>query len=62
MMQSELMVEIKDINPNPRTKKMNLGTKSCLKQCKVDTGADCNLLAICAYKCLGGNVCELVNL
>ena len=39
--------------------KINLGTKTCLKQCKVDTGADGNLLPVSVYKCLGGNVHEL---
>ena len=40
---------------------MNLGTKSCLYQCKVDTGVDCNLMLINVYKCLGGNVHELAK-
>ena len=41
--------------------KMNLGTKSCLNKCKVDTGADGNLLPIGVYKCLGGNVDKLAK-
>ena len=41
--------------------KMSLGTKSCLNQCKIDTGADGNLLPIIVYKCLGGNVGELAK-
>ena len=39
--------------------KMNLCTKSCLNQCKVDTGADGNLLPIGIYKHLGGNADRL---
>ena len=34
--------------------KMNLGNNSCLNKCKVDTGADDNLLPIGVYKHLGG--------
>ena len=41
--------------------KINLGTKSCLNQCKVDTGVDDNLLLISVYKCPGGNVFELAK-
>ena len=38
---------------------MNLGTKSCLNKCKVDTGVDGNLLPIGVHKYLDGNVDKL---
>ena len=41
--------------------KMNLGNNSCLNKCKVDTGADGNLLPVGVYKCLGGNVNKLAK-
>ena len=40
---------------------MNLGTKSCLNQCKVDTGADDNLLPISVHKSLDGSLHELAK-
>ena len=40
---------------------MNLGTKSCLNKCKVDTGVDGNLLPIGVYKHIGGNVDKLAK-
>ena len=42
--------------------KMTLGAKSCLNQCKVDTGADGNLLPINVYKRFGENMRELTTL
>ena len=32
--------------------------KSCLNQCKIDTGADGNLLPVSMFKQLGGNMAE----
>ena len=42
--------------------KMNLGTKSYLNKCKVDTGVDGNLLPMVVYKHLGGNVDKLAKI
>ena len=41
--------------------KMNLGTKSCLNKCTVDTGAGGNLLPTGVYKCLSDNVDKLAK-
>ena len=41
--------------------KVNIGSKSCLNQCKIITGADGSLLPVSVYKCLVGNVCELAK-
>ena len=42
--------------------KMTLGAKSCLNQCKVETGSHGNLLPVNVYKRLGGNMRELTRL
>ena len=42
--------------------KMTLGAKSCLNQCRVDTGEDGNLLPVNVYKRLGGDMRELTRL
>ena len=41
--------------------KMTLGPISFFNQCKVDTGADRNLLPINVYKGIGGNMRELTR-
>ena len=35
------------------------GKKSCLNQCKIDTGADGNLCPVSMFKQLGDNMAEL---